>query len=163
GSLGRKLITTDILNRNGDSNPELPAITYLSNQGLSDYYSLNLVTRWRLRRGFLQTAYTWSHAIDLQSDPLAGDFFNLEFVNIGPAPGQPQTAPNSAAFSTPNNSRGDRGSADFDQRHGFVVYSHWEWRGFRVSQIAGIRSGFPYSIFTAATNPQTLNARARQI
>jgi hypothetical protein len=173
GSLGRKLITTDIVNRDSSVNAALPAISYLGNEGLSDYYSLSFVARWRPHHGFVQAAYTWSHAIDLQSDPLAGDFLNLDFVNVGPAPGQSPTAPNGASFSTPYDSRGDRGSADFDQRQTFVVYSYYElpgtgrWlrplRGWRVSEIAGLRSGFPYSIFTVVTNPQTINARARPI
>ena len=175
GSLGRRLITTDVINRSGRVNPGLPAISYLGNQGLSDYYSLNLVTRWRQRYGFLQASYTWSHAIDLQSDPLAGQFFNLEFVNIGPAPGASPTAPNGAAFSTPYNSRGDRSSADFDQRHTLVFYSYWQisrggsslfsrlFGDVRFSQLAAIRSGFPYSIFTAisSSTPDVINAYAR--
>ena len=177
GSLGRKLITTDIINRNELVNAALPAISYLSNQGLSDYYSLNLVTRWRGPHGFVQASYTWSHVIDLQSDPLAGDFFNLDFVNIGPAPGQSSTAPNGAAFSTPNNSRGGRASADFDQRQTLVFYSYWQVpragssrfrriiADLRFSQLAAIRSGFPYSIFTAisSSTPDVINAYARPL
>jgi hypothetical protein len=174
-SLGRRLITTDILNRDSLDNPSLPAINYVANEGLSDYYSLNAVARWRMRTGFLQAAYTWSHAIDLQSDPLAGDFFNLDFVNVGPAPGSSPTAPNGAAFSTENDSRGDRGSADFDQRQTLVFYSYWRiprggrslWRrmltDLTFSEIAAIRSGFPYSIFTAIENPHDINARARPL
>jgi len=176
GSLGRRLVTSDVINRNSLVNESLPAIAYLSNQGLSDYYSLNVVTRWRLRHGFLQAAYTWSHAIDIQSDPLAGDFFNLDFVNIGPAPGSSPVAPNGAAFSTPNDSRGDRANADFDQRQTLVFFSWWQIQrgdslirrilgGLSFSQLAAIRSGFPYSIFTAisATTPQVINAYARPL
>ena len=170
-SLGRKLIATDILNRNSDVNPNLPPIDYLSSQGLSDYYSLNLVTRWRHKNGFLQAAYTWSHAIDLQSDPIAGDFFNLLFVNIGPAPATGVKA----AFSNPYDSRGDRGNADFDQRHDLVFYSFWRapsngssfvrrmLRDFTFSQIAAIRSGFPYSIYTVASTLDEINPRAHVI
>ena len=124
----------------------------------------------------LQAAYTWSHAIDIQSDPLAGDFFNLNFVNIGPAPGSSPVAPNGAAFSTPNDSRGDRANADFDQRQTFVFFSWWQIQrgdslirrilgGLSFSQLAAIRSGFPYSIFTAisASTPQVINAYARPL
>lgn len=175
GSLGRRLITTDIINRNELINPALPAISYLGSQGLSDYYSLNIVTRWRRPHGFLQASYTWSHAIDLQSDPLAGTFFNMDFVNIGPAPGSSSTAPCGAAFSTENDSRGDRATADFDQRHTLVFYSYWQvprgghslirriFADLRFSQLAAIRSGFPYSIFTAisANTPEVINAYAR--
>ena len=177
GSLGRRLITNDIVNRNSLLNSSLPAITYLSNQGLSDYYALNVVTRWRTRHGFLQAAYTWSHAIDLQSDPLADGFFNLDFVNVGPAPGSSPVAPNGAAFPYPNDSRGDRGNADFDQRHTLVFFSWWQVPRFgnslirrmvgqlNFSQLAALRSGFPYSIFTAIspTTPEVINAFARPL
>jgi len=181
-SLGRRLITTDVINRNSLTNEQLPAMSYLSNQGLSDYYSLSLVTRWRARHGFVQAAYTWSHAIDFQSDPLAGDYLEdvsyfqskvPDLVRSGVAPGPSLTAPFGAAFSSPYDSRGSRGNADFDQRQTLVFYSYWQipavgsryvrrlLQGLRLSQIAAIRSGFPYSIFTAITNPETINAYAR--
>jgi hypothetical protein len=176
GSLGRRLITNDVLNWNSLLNPSLPAITYLSNQGLSDYYGLNLVSRWRSRYGFLQAAYTWSHAIDLQSDPLAGPiyYFNLDFVNTGPVAVNQQTA---SAFPISNDSRGDRGNADFDQRHTFVFFAWWQvpqhrdsiigkaLSGLRFSQLAAFRSGFPYSIFTpiATSTPELVKAYARPL
>jgi Carboxypeptidase regulatory-like domain len=177
GSLGRRLITNDAINRNSELNTALPAMEYLSNQGMSDYYSLNIVTRWRVPHGFLQAAYTWSHAIDIQSDPLAGDYFNLDFANIGPAPESSPVAPNGAAFSTPNDSRADRASADFDQRQTFVFFSWWQIPrsgnsflrraigGLAFSELGAIRSGFPYSIFTAisSTTPQVINAFARPL
>ena len=168
GSLGRKLITTDVLNLNSIENNALPAINWISAQGLSNYYSLNFVSRWRGRDGFLQAAWTWSHAIDEQSDPLAGDFFNLLFVN----PGGSATPLAQAGFSSPGNSRHDRGSADFDQRHALVVYgslnpvapvTKWPGRllnGWTLSAIAAVRSGFPYSIYTVAADPNSLSARA---
>lgn len=168
GSLGRRLITTDVLNYNQLQNNKLPPINYISAQGLSDYYSMNFVTRWRARRGFLQAAYTWSHAIDEQSDPLQGDFFNLLFVNLA---GQPPTLPG-AGFSTPGDSRGDRGNADFDQRQAFVMYgvlspvapvspslSRWI-NGWTFSTVAAVRSGFPYTVYVVDNNPDALNLRA---
>lgn len=177
GSLGRRLITNDVINRNSLLNSSLPAIEYLSDQGLSDYYSLSVVTRWRISHGFLQAAYTWSHAIDIQSDPLAGDYFNLDFVNIGPAPESSPVAPNGAAFSNPNDSRGDRANADFDQRQTLVFFSRWQiprsgksffrriFGGLSFSELAAIRSGFPYSVFTAisASTPEVINAYARPL
>ena len=44
GTLGRKLITTDIINRDFSDglaryNPRLPRIDYRANQGLSDYHA----------------------------------------------------------------------------------------------------------------------------
>jgi len=177
GSLGRRLVTTDVINPNSITNSSLPSINYLSNQGLSDYYSLSLVSRWRSRFGFLQAAYTWSHVIDLQSDPLAGSFFDLDFVNVGPPTAPSATAPNGASFSNLYDSRGDRGNADFDQRQTLVFYSSWRIprggdsvfrrliSGFTFSQLAAVRSGFPYSIFTAisASTPEVVNAYAHPL
>ncbi len=169
GSLGRRLITTDVLNYN-KSNVS-PPINYISAQGLSDYYSLNLVTRWRGRHGFLQAAYTWSHAIDEQSDPIAGDYFNLLFVNLG-ATGP---TPPEAGFSVPGDSRGDRGNADFDQRQAVVVYgslspvatvrpsvSRWV-NGWTFSTVAAVRSGFPYSVYAVDDNPNAISQRASAV
>ncbi len=164
GSLGRRLVTTDVLNYNQLQNSTLPPINYISAQGLSDYYSLNFVTRWRGRHGFLQAAYTWSHAIDEQSDPIQGDFFNLLFVNLA---GQPQVLPG-AGFSTPGDSRGDRGNADFDQRHAFTIYGALSpggrWiQGWTFSTVAAVRSGFPYSVYAVDNNPNLLNLRASAV
>ena len=40
------------------------------------------LARYRLRTLQLQAAYTWSHSIDNQSDPLTRRFFNLNFTTI---------------------------------------------------------------------------------
>src|SRR5260370_20080495 len=64
------------------SNNNLPDIAYRANQGFSDYNALTAVIRYRASRGMLQGAYTWSHVIDNQSEPLLGDFFNLNFTSI---------------------------------------------------------------------------------
>jgi hypothetical protein len=157
GSLGRRLPTNDLLNWQGADNSALPPIAWLGSEGLSDYYSLNLTARWRGRHSFFQAAYTWSHALDNQSDPLSGDSFNLLFVNPGPA-ASTLTEP---GFSQSGDSRADRGSADFDQRHTLVFYGSWFVRGWTLSAIGALRSGFPYSIYTTVTNPQTIVARAR--
>jgi hypothetical protein len=171
GSLGRRLLTSDVLNRQSAQNTSLPAITWIAGQGLSDYYGLAAHIRWRWRSGFLQAAYTWSHAIDNQSDPLSGDLFNLLFVNPGP---NEATAPQ-AGFSRAGDSNGDRGNSDFDQRHTFVFDGAFRPRvRFRsaigklfndltFAGLGAIRSGFPYTIYTQVTNPQSVNARARVI
>jgi hypothetical protein len=174
GSLGRRLITADVLNVNSLENSNLPAINWISPQGLSDYYSMNFVSRWRGHHGFLQAAWTWSHAIDEQSDPIAGDFFNLLFVNPGGAP----TSLTEAGFSSSGDSRGDRGNADFDQRQALVIYGslspvarvsrslgHWV-NGWTFSTVAAVRSGFPYSIYTFIPSDNginVVNARARAL
>ena len=151
GSLGRKLITTDILNRARRDNPALPEIAWRSTQGSSSYLALHGVVRYRSSRGLAQAAYTWSHAIDNQSEPLAGDFFDLNFSRIASG----ALTADRARFLRPGDSRGDRGSADFDQRHNLVVYSVWHlpapramaWlRGFHLAQMAAFRTGFPFSV-----------------
>ncbi len=183
-SLGRKLITTDIVNRQfsvgrgGDNpqgrlNPELPDISYRAAQGASNYHALTAVGRYRSRRGFVQLAYSWSHTIDNQSDPLLGDFFDLTFIGSRAATGSRGTA----AFSRQFDSAADRGSADFDQRHNLVFYSGWDvpalfsdsgvaplFRNWRFAQVAAFRGGFPYSVFAPTRSldrqGQILNQRA---
>jgi len=171
GALGRKLITTDLVNRSfsqpidpvdfatnpfGRFNPALPDVSYRSNQGNSSYQALAVTARYRGRRSQLHLAYTWSHTIDYQSDPLLGDFFDLSFARFagGGGGGDQQ-----AAFTRQFDSRSDRASSDFDQRHNLVIYSLWElpalfadsaagalFRGWQFSQMAAFRSGFPYSV-----------------
>jgi hypothetical protein len=118
-------------------------------------------------------AYTWSHAIDHQSDALAGDYFDLLFTRVGSESARSEYA----TFSTQFDMRGDRGSADFDQRHNLVFFSIWDlprvfdgrklgyvFRDWRFSQLAAFRSGFPFSVrqsVTDAVNAISLfNARA---
>ena len=55
----------------GYYDPALPtAVAYRANQGVSDYYALTVVSRYRSTHSLLQASYTWSKAIDNQSDPL---------------------------------------------------------------------------------------------
>src|SRR5262249_8063449 len=160
GSLGRKLIVTDVVNRAysvGFSrfNNDLGIVNYRAGQGLSDYNALAAVARYRAGRKQFQLAYTWSHTIDEQSEPLARDFFDLLFTRIGPD----ATRSEYAAFSRQFDTRGDRGNSDFDQRHNLVFFSIWDLpaafrgtkaggllRDWRFSQLAAFRSGFPFSI-----------------
>jgi hypothetical protein len=126
GSLGRRLIVTDVVNRAftvpgtpGRLNPNLPDIAYRSGLGSSNYNALAAVTRYRASRGQLQVSYTWSHSIDNQSDALIGDFFNLNFTAI-----QSTAGPSGrSSFSRQFDPRADRGNSDFDQRHNLVVFS----------------------------------------
>jgi hypothetical protein len=103
----------------------------------------------------LHIAYTWSHAIDNQSDPLIGDFFDLSFAGTSAGTGRTGLA----AFARQFDSRVDRGNSDFDQRHNLALYSIWSlpslprssrWRaiasGWKLSQMAAFRSGFPFSV-----------------
>jgi hypothetical protein len=172
GSYGRRLITTDVVNRQfstvaGRINPAITQdISYRAAQGYSDYNGLTTVARYRASRGFLQATYTWSHAIDNQSEPLLGDFFNLRFTEAAATRGPGGRA----AFTKQFNSLVDRGNATFDQRHNFIVFSYWllpspsrEGRmgrvlnavlgGWGISEMAAFRSGFPYNL-VAPTNAQ---------
>jgi hypothetical protein len=170
GSYGRRLITTDLVNRDfstlaGRINPAITQdISYRAAQGYADYNGLTTVARYRAGRGFLQATYTWSHVIDNQSEPLLGDFFNLKFTdataNQGPG--------GRAAFTKQFNPYVDRGNATFDQRHNFIVFSYWSLPspagdgrlgrvlkaalgGWGISEMAAFRSGFPYNLI-APTN-----------
>lgn len=166
GSYGSNLITTDIVNRDfstpaGRYNPSLPDIAYRAGQGTSNYNALATVLRYRSSQGMLQATYTWSHAIDTQSDPLIGDFFNLTFAN---AVSGASASGERATFSEQFNSAPDRGNADFDQRHNLVLLAYWNLpapfantklgiltRGWNVSGLAAFRSGLPYTVYGSTT------------
>jgi hypothetical protein len=168
GELGRKLITTDILNRGQADNPDLPQILYRANQGSSDYNALTILARYRGSRAQLQAAYTWSHSIDNQSSPLAGDFFDLAFVSLTSSTAF--QAP--AAFTIEGDSSGDRGNSDFDQRQNLVVSAIVNLpqpRGaspfakllqdWRFATLASFRSGFPYTVYALGCGTQIENCR----
>jgi hypothetical protein len=160
GSYGRRLITTDVINRDfstlaGRYNPNLPDIAYRANQGFSDYNALTGMVRYRTSRGMVQASYTWSHTIDNQSDPLTGDFFNLNFTNIQST----AEANGRSTFSQQFNPQADRGNSDFDQRQNLVLFSYWNlpapfadskagflFRNWTVAEMAAFRSGFPYTV-----------------
>ena len=181
GSFGRELLTTDLVNRPlsvpivafknplGVSNPNFPLIEYRANQGRSNYYGAQAVARYRSTRLQFQASYTWSHSIDNQSEPLAGEFLNFNFTGSASA--------TSAAFTRQFDSNGDRASSDFDQRHNLVAYGVWEmpamlattkvaplFRDWTVGALTAIRSGFPYSPLSATpfngTGQNYINNRA---
>ncbi|HEY1756513.1 MAG TPA: TonB-dependent receptor [Bryobacteraceae bacterium] len=165
GSYGSHLITTDIVNRpfsttTGSYNPNLPEIAYRAAQGFSNYNALATVLRYRASRGLIQATYTWSHVIDNQSDPLLGDFFNLDFANIQAS----SASSGRAAFSEQFNPNVDRGNADFDQRQNLVLFGYWELpspfgqskaglltRDWGVSALSAFRSGLPYTVTGTST------------
>ncbi len=162
GTYGSRLVATDVINRefttsvgDGRINPNLPDIAYRNDLGYSNYNALTALLRYRAARGQVQVAYTWSHTIDNQSEPLAGDFFNLTFTGNNAAAGSNSRA----AFSQQFNPNSDRGNSDFDQRHNLVMFAYWyvpallrehraglllkEWS---ISGLAAFRSGFPYTL-----------------
>jgi hypothetical protein len=180
GSRGIHLITTDILNRSAtpgafgstEFNNNLPTISYRGNQGTSLYTGFTALGRYRSERIQLQIAYTLSHAIDNQSDPLRGDFFNFLFTGGKDDQGQPLAGgllnqllqggvPSPvAAFTREFDSHGDRANSDFDQRHNLVGYATYQvpvfrassrmaplWNGWAISVLGAVRSGFPYTVF----------------
>ena len=168
-TLGRRLLTTDTLNRGYADNPSLPVILYRANQGDSDYAGLQMLARYRGRSVQAQAAYTWSHSIDNQSTPLAGDFFDLAFVRL--TSGQAYEAP--AAFTIQQQSGVDRGNSDFDQRHNLALSAianlpgprgtgGWKQvaREWRVATLASFRTGFPFTVYSANQIGGLANRRA---
>jgi len=113
------------------------------------------LVRYRLRSLDLQGAYTWSHSIDNQSDPLIGDFFNLNFTAITGGGG----VHTPSAFAQQYDSTGDRGNSDFDQRQNLFLMGTWRSSsrsrflgGWKIAGIAAFRSGFPYSVLSGSLN-----------
>jgi hypothetical protein len=159
GALGRKLISTDVVNRSGASDDRLNPgiaedISFRSNAVSSNYTALTVLARYRARRGQIQTAYTWGHSIDNQSDPLQGTFDDLQL-----RPSNTNGGVNRAGFTRQFESGADRASSDFDQRHNLVLQGIWyagviggnRWlrpalSDWQVAGMAGFRSGFPFNL-----------------
>jgi hypothetical protein len=170
GSFGHELVTTDRINRagsgaptpNGAFNPSLPEILYRGNQGNSTYHAMTVEWSGSLRRVTYRLAYTWSHSIDNQSDPLAGEFDDLSPTNVSSS----GRTTGVSAFAEQFASGLDRGNSDFDQRHDLVGMGFWELpgilRGWRVSGLGAIRSGLPYTVYAALGSP-LYNARANLV
>jgi hypothetical protein len=124
-----------------DVNPPLPGIglrpdpnflnvDQFETSGSSHTHSLSLGLRTTALRGRLQlvSQYTLSHAIDDTSGlfSLPADNFDL---------------------------RGERGRADFDQRHRFNLATFLMLpRGFGLGLVASVRSGVPYTVTTGFDN-----------
>jgi Carboxypeptidase regulatory-like domain/TonB-dependent Receptor Plug Domain len=179
GALGRKLVASDVVNRNfsvlpspenssGLLNPTVPAaIVYRSNAGSSDYLALSAIARYRTGRAVVQAAYTYSHSIDNQSDPLLGE-------SVSPT-AQSSGAAGIAAFTRQFDSRVDRASSDFDERHNFVFYSLYSLpspesgvlkqllRGWDVAELASFRSGFPFTVIAPSGINALRNNRANYL
>ena len=111
----------------------MPEILYRGNQGDSNYNALTVKLSGTLRRATFRLAYTWSHSIDNQSEPLAGEFDDLSPTN----PSSSGSRTGVAAFAEQFASGLDRGNSDFDQRHDLVGMGFWELpgvlRGWRIS------------------------------
>ena len=178
-SRGRALTTTDIVNRDGSAtlspanpfgqlNPGLGELDYRANQGNSQYAALSSTVRFRRATLNGQLSFTWSHAEDNQSEPLANTFFDLnQFAS------QQSATPFSSAFTQQFNSNADWANSDFDERLNFVAYVVWtphpaihtRWlnatlRDWTVSGLAAARSGLPFSVYANAPDATIINERA---
>jgi len=173
GSSSTRLATSDVTNRITSRgirpNPLLPDVYVRGSDGYSTYTALTISARYQSERIGLRTFYTWSRSIDIQSDPLLGDFFDLGFSNQTDRAGKTYYG----AFTLPNNRDADRGNSDFDQRHNWVVFSYWDApgspgkilqaisRNWRIAETLVVRSGLPYSVFAGIQNCHPLcNTRA---
>jgi hypothetical protein len=149
GSLGRKLLTNDWLDRQAVVIRPSASMNYLANQGLSAHHSLSATARLAVGGHRLHAAYTWGHTIDNQSEILGDELGDLNSELAG-SRSAARGYPVYNAFQRAGDSRGDRGNSDFDQRHNLLLHSLWELpgplRGWRVSQLAAFRTGFPYSV-----------------
>jgi hypothetical protein len=190
GSYSNDLVASDILNRDyavpfsasrnphGRVNPSLPNIIYRTNLGFSRYNAMSASAVYRSSRLFLRASWTWSHSIDNQSEPLAGDFYDLNVTGTA----RTFSAPGTAAFSTQLNTRIDRGNSDFDQRRNLAVAAIWDlpnaparwktgpvFRNWRSSQLFALRSGFPFTVYSSEftglvfQSPTVENRRANLI
>jgi hypothetical protein len=177
GSYGRNLITTDIVNRDfstlaGRFNPNLPNIAYESGEGFSNYNALTALVRYQSKRGMFQAAYTWSHSIDNQSEPLLGHFADLNFTNAAnpaalAAAGfliRASSGSGPATFTAQFDPNADRGNSDFDQRHNLVLIGYWNlpgafseskaavvFRNWSISGLAAFRAGLPFNVLGTST------------
>lgn len=160
-SQGRRLVTDDIVNRQftttdgtGRPNELLPNIVWRSSEGKSDYTAVTALLRYTYRALQLQAAYTLSHSIDNQSDPLVGDFFDLNFTTIGSGGSTALTS----TFAQQYNGHADRGNSDYDQRQNLFIVGTWQsesrrllTRNWQLSWMAAFRTGLPYTILTPTT------------
>jgi hypothetical protein len=112
------------------------------------------VLRYRAPRALLQLSYTLGHTIDNQSEPLAGDYFNLGFTQGS------QPAVRQSTFTRQFDSSADRGDSDFDQRQNLAFFSTWDlpafysgsraaplWNGWRFALLGAIRAGLPFTVY----------------
>ena len=170
GSLARKLLTTDAINRGGSvlRTPENPhgffhrgygEIIYHGNQGHSNHLALQMTLSRRWSQGVqFQLSYTYARTKDVQSDPFilrmsgAARSDNLSSrlaaSNLGAIP----------AFFQQFNPSAQYGSSDFDQKHNLVLNFVAQtprldgWRrvlsGWQMAGLIGIRSGYPFTVYS---------------
>jgi len=172
GSLGRKLATSDVINREfslpisaenptGRFNPNQPRISYRANQGHSDYAALQVALNRRWNRGVqFQVSYTYSRTRDVQSDPLgrratesrdrSKRLADSRFFEIA------------SWFTRQQDPSADYGLSDFDQAHNLVFnvvaqspqFGGWRrlFSNWQAAVLSGFRSGFPFTVHSNSTD-----------
>lgn len=101
------LFNNGLLNPNVGLGSQFAVNAYVTNQGYSDYHAMLVSLRKRFSKGFKFAAdYTWSHAIDNQSNVTNAVSEGLVFDALNLNPG--------------------RGIADFDIHHLFNANAIWE-------------------------------------
>lgn len=163
-SLGRALVTTDRVNRVGEWSPDLPVIVLRANQGKSAYSAAAISLRWQTPGFHARLAYTIAQSHDNQSEPLAGDFFDLTFTRTNFR----SASAGIAAFSRAGDPASDWARSDFEQRHNLAMYGLWElpgpFRGWSLGGLAAVRGGFPFTVQAgqeASFEEVIYNGRAR--
>lgn len=176
GAGGDHLIATDSINRlrsvwNGSRwvpfRADLPRVIHRTNLGASSYRAMTAALRYRSMRAAFGVTYTLGFNKDNQSEPLAGDYYDLGGVRAGS--GGAALPP--AEFSLQFDPGADWGRSDYDQRHNFsatAVYEipaagtslRWLTRNWRIASLLAVRSGFPFTVFAAPPpGPTIANAR----
>jgi hypothetical protein len=111
--------------------PDYAAINLFEQAGSSNYNALQVRVERRFSRGFgFLSSYTWGHAID--DRPGQGGGPSQDYSNL----------------------RAERGNADFDVRHNWVVSGSFElpfgkgksWGGWTLSGISTAQSGRPFTV-----------------
>lgn len=101
------LFNNGLLNHNVGLAPQFAVNSYITNQGFSDYHAMLISLRKRFSKGLqFDVNYSWSHAIDNQSNVTNAVSEGLVFDAL--------------------NTNAGRGNADFDIRHLFNANAIWD-------------------------------------
>ena len=150
-------LNQQLFNANGTGTGIIPypafgPIEFRDNVGNSSYHGGELTIEKRFSHGLaFRTAYTYAKSIDMAQEHLFG-------------------GGSSSFMQNARDLRAQRGRSDFDYRHRFVASYDWEipfgagkrffetgpashiFGGWRLSGLANIRSGRPFTVFASANN-----------